>query len=77
MKRWNTNPNDWSVDLEKNDIIVDSVARIGANEVTRWGAKEADMERIADLIVGGMKGDVRREVAALRKDFALSYVFPS
>src|SRR5437773_1176644 len=35
IKRWNTNPNDWSVALERNDIIVDSVARIGKNEFTR------------------------------------------
>ncbi len=77
MKRWGIDPNEFSIRLERSDLIVDSVARIGANEVTRMGAKESHMEEIADLIVGGMKGDVRREVAALRKDFALRYVFPS
>ena len=76
IKRWNTNPNDWSVALERNDIIVDSVARIGTNEVTRMGAKEGHMERIADLIAKGMKGDVRSDVAALREELALSYAFP-
>ena len=76
IKRWNTNPNDWSVALERNDIIVDSVARIGTNEVTRMGAKEPHMERIADLLARGAKQDVRAEVAALRKELVLSYAFP-
>ncbi|TLZ61091.1 MAG: hypothetical protein E6K13_07415 [Methanobacteriota archaeon] len=77
MKRWNTNPNDWSVVLEKNDIIVDSVARIGTNEVTRMGAKESQMGELADLILGATKGDdVRAGVSALRKNLTMGYVFP-
>jgi glycine hydroxymethyltransferase len=76
MKRWGTNPNDWSVALERSDIIVDSVGRIGTNEVTRMGAKEAHMETLADLMAQAMKGDVREGVAALRKELKLSYVFP-
>jgi len=76
MKRWATNPNDWSVALERNDLIVDSVARIGTSEVTRMGAKEPHMERVADLLARGAKQDVLAEVAALRKELALSYVFP-
>jgi glycine hydroxymethyltransferase len=77
VKRWNVNPNDWSVALEKNDIIVDSVARIGTNEVTRMGAKETHMEALADLIARATKGeDVRAGVAAFRKELTLSYVFP-
>ena len=77
MKRWNTNPNDWSVALEKNDIIVDSVARIGTNEVTRMGARESQMGELADLILGATKGDdVRAGVSALRKNLTMGYVFP-
>ncbi len=76
IKRWRIDPNAWSVRLEENDIIVDSVARIGTNEVTRMGAKEGHMETLADLIVRATKGeDVRKEVAGLRQDLALSYVF--
>src|SRR5437867_3883202 len=76
-KRWNTNPNDWSVALEKNDIIVDSVARIGTNELTRMGSKEAQMGELADLILGATKGDdVRAGVSALRKNLTMGYVFP-
>ncbi len=78
IKRWKVNPNDWSVALERNDIIVDSVARIGANEVTRWGAKEPQMEALADLIARATKGeDVRAGVAEFRKGLRLSYVFPT
>src|SRR5438093_1041555 len=51
--------------------------RVGANEVTRWGAKEPHMERIADLISRGTKGDIRREVADLRKELRLTYTFPA
>ena len=77
MKRWNTNPNDWSVALEKNDIIVDSVARIGTNELTRMGAKEVQMGELADLILRATKGDdVRAGVVDLRNRLEIDYVFP-
>jgi len=76
IKRWNVNPNDWSVALEGNDIIVDSVARIGTNEVTRMGAKESHMEMLAELIARATKGeDVKADVAALRGDLAVTYAF--
>ena len=77
MKRWGIDPNEFSVRLERSDIIVDSVARIGANEVTRMGATEPAMERIADLIARAAKGeDVRADVAGVRKDLSLRFVFP-
>src|SRR2546428_9520797 len=77
MKRWVIAPNEFSVRLERNDIIVDSVARIGANEVTRMGATEPAMERIADLIARAAKGeDVRDGVAGGPEDLSLRVVFP-
>ena len=77
IKRWGIDPNEFSVRLERNDVIVDSVARIGTNEATRMGAKEPHMERVADLIARAAKGaDVRGEVTSLRKELSLSYVFP-
>ena len=77
IKRWAIDPNEFSVRLERNDVIVDSVARIGTNEATRMGAKEPHMERVADLIARAAKGaDVRGEVTSLRKELSLSYVFP-
>src|SRR3989442_13134638 len=77
MKRWGIDPNEFSVRLERNDIIVDSVARIGANEVTRMGATEPAMERIADLIARAAKGeDVRDGVAGGREDLSLTVGVP-
>ena len=76
-ERWKTDPDALSRRLEENDIIVDSVARIGTCEVTRMGAKESHMATLADLIVRVAEGkDVRGDVAALRKGLALAYVFP-
>jgi len=63
--------------LERNNLIVDAVGRIGTNEVTRMGAKEEDMQLIAGLIVRALRGeDVRSEVAEVRAGLRLSYVFP-
>jgi glycine hydroxymethyltransferase len=64
--------------LEANDLIVDAVGRIGTSEITRMGATEEDMQIIAGLIVRAARGeDVRREVADLRSQLRLSFVFPS
>ncbi|MEK6987376.1 MAG: hypothetical protein AABX97_04665, partial [Candidatus Thermoplasmatota archaeon] len=64
--------------LEANNLIVDAVGRIGTNEVTRWGAREEDMQTVAGLIVRAARGeDVRKEVAELRSRLKLSYVFGS
>jgi glycine hydroxymethyltransferase len=49
--------------------------RIGTTEVTRWGMKEPEMERIADLIADQLMG--RRPVAAVQRDaVALRRAFP-
>ena len=64
--------------LEANDLIVDAVGRIGTSEITRMGATEEDMQIIAGLIVRAARGeDVRREVADVRSQLRLSFVFPS
>ncbi|OGS47442.1 MAG: hypothetical protein A3K66_06080 [Euryarchaeota archaeon RBG_16_67_27] len=63
--------------LERNNLIVDAVGRIGTNEITRMGAQEEDMQALAGLIVRALRGeDVRKEVADLRAGLRLSYVFP-
>jgi len=61
--------------LESNDIIIDSVGRMGTSEVTRLGFKEKDMDTIATLIVDVMKRDkkVGPKVKALRKKAKLSF----
>jgi glycine/serine hydroxymethyltransferase len=60
-----------------NNVIVDAVARLGTNEITRLGATEREMADIADLmdrIVAGKS--VKEEVLALRSRLKLSYAFP-
>ncbi|HLF77877.1 MAG TPA: serine hydroxymethyltransferase [Dehalococcoidia bacterium] len=69
--------------LEDNDIIVNynllprdtdarhpSGLRIGVQEMTRYGMKEPQMQRLAELIAGAIKGsNVKAEVNALRAEF--------
>jgi glycine hydroxymethyltransferase len=75
---WDLAPNAFADRLEANNLIVDAVGRIGTNEVTRWGAKEEDMQTLAGLMVRATRGeDVRNEVAELRSKLRLSYVFES
>ena len=71
-------PQEFSNAMEANNLIVDAVARLGANEVTRLGATEKEMVEIAELmemVVGGKA--VKEEVLALRSRLKLSYAFPS
>jgi glycine hydroxymethyltransferase len=75
--------------LEANDIIVNynllpldsdprnpSGLRIGVQEMTRFGMKEADIETLASLIAASIKGkDVKADVNKLRELFTtLQYV---
>jgi glycine hydroxymethyltransferase len=66
-------PNEFSVRLERSNIIVDSVGRIGLCELTRMGAKEDQMGRLAALIRDAMKDDVKPEAIAFRKELGLSF----
>lgn len=67
--------------LQRANIIVDCVIRVGACEVTRRGMKEAEMLKIAELIkrvlVDGEKPEnVKRDVAKLCTEFQkLEYCF--
>lgn len=70
--------------LEKNDIIINknllawdkspvdpSGIRVGAQEMTRFGMKEREMERIAHLMDDSIKGkNVKNEANKLRKEFS-------
>jgi len=60
--------------LQKANIIVDCVVRIGTCEVTRRGMKEEEMQRIAELIERTIIGkekleSVKKDVAKLCADF--------
>jgi glycine hydroxymethyltransferase len=60
--------------LQRANIIVDCVIRIGACEITRRGMKEAEMLRIAELlkraVINGEKPEsVKRDVEKLSSEF--------
>jgi len=60
--------------LEKANIITDCGVRLGTSEVTRWGMKEFEMEKIAELIARILLKNetpqhVKRDVVKLRTQF--------
>ncbi len=68
--------NDLAATLEKCDVIVDAVGRLGTNEVTRMGATEGTMEEIADCIRRCAEGeDVKGDVARIRRSLSLTFCF--
>lgn len=70
-------PQEFSTALEENNIIVDAVARLGTNEVTRLGATEREMADIAELMERVVAGkSVKEEVLALRSRLKIAYAFP-
>ena len=74
--RWGLTVRDFADRLERNNLIVDTVGRLGTNEATRMGAREEHMQTLAGLLVRAANNeDVRAEVAALRGELRLSYVF--
>ena len=71
---WNLTLNQYAKLLERNNIIVDAVGRIGTNELTRLGGGEATASGIAELLIRALEGeDVRRDVAALRSNLKIGY----
>jgi len=74
--RYGLSVNDFSVRLEKSNIITDSVGRLGTAEITRMGFKERHLGSLADIFMAAAEGeDVRRDVRALRDRFDLEYRF--
>ena len=66
--------NDMANRLERQDIIVDAMCRLGTNEMTRRGMRESDMEQVAQLVIRAAKGEaVRDEVHDLVKDLGLEF----
>jgi len=76
-KSFRMTPQEFSTVMEASNLIVDAVARIGTNEVTRLGATEKEMVEIADLMETVVRGkSVKEDVLALRSRLKLSYAFP-
>jgi glycine hydroxymethyltransferase len=70
-------PQEFSSAMERNNLIVDAVGRLGTNEITRLGATERDMGDVADLMALVVAGkSVKEEVLAFRSRLKLSYAFP-
>jgi glycine hydroxymethyltransferase len=69
-------PHEYSCKLEESNMIVDSMGRIGTNEITRMGADEETMEEISVLIIRTLKGeDTKPDVKKLRSSLKLKYIF--
>lgn len=76
-EKWGLSAPAFADRLEANNLIVDAVSRIGANEMTRLGATEDHMSTVAGLIVRAARGeDVREEVTEFRSRLRVSYTFP-
>ncbi len=77
-QRFGKGVNDFSVMLEKSNLIIDSVGRLGASEITRMGFKEKDLPSLADIFMAAARGEsVKKDVKALRDRFDLDYRFKS
>jgi glycine/serine hydroxymethyltransferase len=71
---WNLTLDQYAKRLERSNLIVDAVGRIGTNELTRLGARENTMVVIADMVIRALDGEnVAREAAALRTRLKMRY----
>ena len=68
--------NDFSIRMEKSNLITDAGGRLGTGEITRMGFKEKDIPELADLFMDAAKGkSVKKEVRALRDRFDMAFRF--
>lgn len=68
--------NDLSIRLERSNLMIDSVARLGTAEITRLGVKEKHIPELADIFMDAAKGKrVSRQVKEFRDRFSMDYRF--
>ena len=68
--------NDFSIRMERSNLIIDSIGRLGTAEITRLGFKEKDLPALAELFIEAAKGrDVKKQVKRLRDRFDMAYRF--
>ena len=66
--------NDLANRLERQDIIVDAMCRLGTSEMTRRGMREIEMEQVAGLVIRAANGEaVLDEVHDLVRDLGLEF----
>ena len=76
-EEYGTSVNEFSILLERSNLIVDSVARLGTAEITRMGVKEKDLPELADLFMAAAGGrNVKKRVKEFRERFDMDYVLP-
>jgi len=75
-ERYGLSINDFAVRMERSNLIIDAVGRIGTCELTRMGMKEKHLPELADLFVAAAGGKaVKKQVKALRDQFDMDYRF--
>ena len=74
-KKFRMTFNDFSVRMERSNIIIDSVARLGTAEMTRLGMKERDIPELADIFMEATTGkDARKKVKRFRDRYDMAFV---
>jgi glycine hydroxymethyltransferase len=72
---YDTTMNDFSIKLERSNLIIDSVGRLGTSELTRMGVKERDLPELADMFMDAAAGViVKKKVREFRERFDMDYV---
>ncbi|HDP96387.1 MAG TPA: serine hydroxymethyltransferase, partial [Euryarchaeota archaeon] len=75
-RKYGCSINDLSVILEKSNIIIDSVGRLGIAEATRLGGVEKEMTEIADMFISAIEGkDMAEKVQEFRSAKKMKFVF--
>ncbi len=76
-EKYDMSINDFSVMLERTNVMIDSVARLGTAEITRMGVKEKDLPELADIFMAAAEGkNVKKNVKSFRERFDMDYVLP-
>jgi glycine hydroxymethyltransferase len=75
-KAFGLDMNEMSIKLERNNLITDSVGRLGTAEITRLGVKENDLPELAEMLLDAAGGkDVKKRVRAFRDRYSMEYRF--
>ncbi len=69
----NLSIDEFSKKLEHSNIIIDSVGRLGTNEITRIGIKEKNLDELANLFISSISKNVKKEVIEFRSKFKIRY----
>jgi glycine hydroxymethyltransferase len=74
------NPKELLFTMEEQNIIIDSIGRLGSNEMTRRGCKEEEMKQIGEFMIRVLKKKemgIKPEIEEFIKGRKLEYCFDS